>query len=383
MATFNNSDLKEHSGLAIEAASKILAPVGAFAKRVVTDQTHKVGQQIMVDVVSAADPANTFDESTNNYGTDNGAVSTAKPVTLSKPIKSTFSIGFDEMGYAMRRMGTEPSILDQFFKTHTESVAIAAMNKIQAQIQLLNFGTGIDAGASSAFDVDKMIDVRKDFRSASGANRFWAVLNDDYYAALLKDLKVPGDVGFRDSLINGVVPGIVGFEQIIETNILTANSESRVGFVTDQTGLVVANYLMAPTDEALVNFEMAVDPLTGLVMGYSYFMDKETERVFFTVRTSLDVGIGRVEGLKLLVSAATTVATPTFTPGAGAYSVPVAIATATAGATIYYTINGDTPTTASTLYTGPVTLAASATIKAIAVKNGYTNSAVGSAAYTI
>ena len=45
-----------------------------------------------------------------------------------------------------------------------------------------------------------------------------------------------------------------------------------------------------------------------------------------------------------------------------------------AGATIYYTQDGSTPTSASTQYSSPFTLSASATIKAIAVKDGVSSS---------
>jgi hypothetical protein len=80
-----------------------------------------------------------------------------------------------------------------------------------------------------------------------------------------------------------------------------------------------------------------------------------------------------------------TAATPTFTPAAGAYgpTQSVAIATTTGGATIYYTTNGTTPTTSSTVYSTPVSVTATETLNAIAVESGYTNSAVGTAAFTI
>ncbi len=78
-------------------------------------------------------------------------------------------------------------------------------------------------------------------------------------------------------------------------------------------------------------------------------------------------------------------ATPVFSPAAGTYksAQSVTITDASAGATIYYTTNGSTPTTASTVYTGPISVVASETLKAIAIATGDSQSAVASAKYTI
>jgi hypothetical protein len=80
-----------------------------------------------------------------------------------------------------------------------------------------------------------------------------------------------------------------------------------------------------------------------------------------------------------------TVATPTFSPAGGSYTAAqkVTISDATSGAKIYYTADGSTPSTSSTAYTGPITVSTSATVKAIAVASGKTNSTVASASYTI
>ena len=79
------------------------------------------------------------------------------------------------------------------------------------------------------------------------------------------------------------------------------------------------------------------------------------------------------------------VGTPTFSPAAGSYSTAqaVTIADATAGATIYYTTDGTTPSTNSTRYTGAIQVAKTTTINAIATASGMATSNVGSATYTI
>ena len=83
-------------------------------------------------------------------------------------------------------------------------------------------------------------------------------------------------------------------------------------------------------------------------------------------------------------SAASVVAAPTFSPAGGTYTSAqsVTISTTTSGATIYYTTNGSTPTTNSTVYSGAITVSSNMTIKAIAVKDGV-SSVVSTATYTI
>ncbi|PYP99795.1 MAG: hypothetical protein DMF83_29820, partial [Acidobacteria bacterium] len=78
-------------------------------------------------------------------------------------------------------------------------------------------------------------------------------------------------------------------------------------------------------------------------------------------------------------------APPTFSPAGGSFvgSVTVTMSTATSGATIYYTTDGSTPTTASSAYTGPVPLTTTTTLRAMAAASGMANSSVTSAAYTI
>src|SRR5258705_8422940 len=61
------------------------------------------------------------------------------------------------------------------------------------------------------------------------------------------------------------------------------------------------------------------------------------------------------------------VATPTFSPAGGTYSQSqtVTISDATSGATIYYTTDGSTPTTSSTVYSAPISVTQTTTIRAM------------------
>ena len=80
-----------------------------------------------------------------------------------------------------------------------------------------------------------------------------------------------------------------------------------------------------------------------------------------------------------------TVATPTFTPnGVSGFTGPqsVTITCATTGAKIYYTIDGTDPTASSPVYSTPLSLTSTTTVKAIAVKTDMNSSAIATATFT-
>ena len=85
------------------------------------------------------------------------------------------------------------------------------------------------------------------------------------------------------------------------------------------------------------------------------------------------------------VGGASSCATPTFTPAAGAYTSAqsVTIGCETAGATIYYTTDGTAPTTSSSVYSTAIPVSTTTTIKAMAAKAGNSNSDVATATYAI
>ncbi|WP_394838114.1 chitobiase/beta-hexosaminidase C-terminal domain-containing protein [Pendulispora rubella] len=81
----------------------------------------------------------------------------------------------------------------------------------------------------------------------------------------------------------------------------------------------------------------------------------------------------------------TAAATPEFHPAPGTFDAPqsITLRTDTAGASIHYTLDGSPPDSKSPVYTSPISLAKTATLKAIARKTGFDDSAVRSGTYVI
>lgn len=80
-----------------------------------------------------------------------------------------------------------------------------------------------------------------------------------------------------------------------------------------------------------------------------------------------------------------TAATPVLSPVAGTYTgtQTVTMTDSTPSSSIFYTLDGSTPTPSSTPYTGSISVSSTTTVLAIATASGYLNSAVGGGTYTI
>ena len=77
-------------------------------------------------------------------------------------------------------------------------------------------------------------------------------------------------------------------------------------------------------------------------------------------------------------------AAPVISPDGGSFesSQNVQLSSTTASASIYYTLDGSTPTPSSTLYTAPITISADTTIRALASAPGYVQSGVSTATFS-
>jgi hypothetical protein len=91
-------------------------------------------------------------------------------------------------------------------------------------------------------------------------------------------------------------------------------------------------------------------------------------------------GNGLIETITLPVTTA-----PILSPGTGTYSLAqlVTMTDGTAGAVIYYTTDGSTPTVSSATYSTPITVSSTETVQAVAAASNYALSPVTTATYTI
>ncbi|NMM64404.1 S8 family serine peptidase [Clostridium sp. P21] len=96
-------------------------------------------------------------------------------------------------------------------------------------------------------------------------------------------------------------------------------------------------------------------------------------------------GYGLIVAPGSAATTTTTVSTPIASVAAGTYttSQTVSLSDATSGVSIYYTLDGTTPTSSSKLYSSPIIISSTTTLKAVAIDNSGNSSSVLSVLYTI
>ncbi len=183
----------------------------------------------------------------------------------------------------------------------------------------------------------------------------------------------PASLTFEYQELNGpsTAEAINVFGEYINGSIEIAASEGFELCATD-SGIFSNTISVAATDgtvNAIVYARMKADLAEGTYSGSITAKNGETTATISASGT---------------VTEASSAAIPTFTPAAGTYITPqaVAISSATEGATIYYTTDGSEPTTASNVYTNAINIDETTTIKAMAVMAGMNNSNIATATYT-
>ena len=171
----------------------------------------------------------------------------------------------------------------------------------------------------------------------------------------------------------------------VETFNYVIDSIAPVITFTPSTGMYAANELITLTTDESATIYYTTDGSTPTVASTVYtapidiangMQIKAIAKDVYGNTSAVSTGAFSIDGGMPYVL---------FDKLAGDYLVNSTVAiTSTLPADIYYTVDGSTPTVASTLYTAPITLDAAKTIKALAVTlSNATQSAVVSNAYTV
>ena len=161
---------------------------------------------------------------------------------------------------------------------------------------------------------------------------------------------------------------------IIELTTLTSNAT--IYYTTDGTDPVPATPPVAPTQEYTGTFTLSSSPSTQTVKAIAT-RSGYTDSIITSADFDVTPDTEQVEPV---------VATPDPATGPFYDFVDVALTTATAGATIWYTTDGTDPTNPASeraTYSGPINLTETTTIMAFAEKAGAVNSAVTTFAYNV
>lgn len=155
--------------------------------------------------------------------------------------------------------------------------------------------------------------------------------------------------------------GAVGFEEIVISGTNLANTDS-VKFAGNKLALITS---ITATSVSVI---VPIGATSGVITLFSR--------------------CGALSTVSSFTPIVPNIATPTFSPSGGTFpnSISVSLSCATAGASIYYTLNGIDPVPGNAitkLYTGPIFVGNGLTIKAIGFRNGWTQSPVAVANYNI
>lgn len=164
------------------------------------------------------------------------------------------------------------------------------------------------------------------------------------------------------------------------TVTINANNGAKITSVAYEASST-GNYVTA-AQNATVSPEVTPS-VNGKIVTWTY--DESANVTAFTFTPSAQTRSNGITITYITSGSTPTCATPTFSPAAGTFTEAqtVEINCTTEGATIYYTLDGTNPTTSSSVYNSAISISTNTTVKAMAAADGYENSDVASATYTI
>jgi hypothetical protein len=212
-----------------------------------------------------------------------------KEVTVNKRKFQSMSFTSDEL---RRQAALDPEKLGQM---KGQKLAEDVLADIWGSILAATFGNGY-VGASSAFGVEDVIDIRKVCEQAKWPKVGRSlILNGEFDAALMKDtnIRLANSLGDNSAIREGNVGRLVGFDYY-NSELVPANGENLVGFAAYQSALLVAFSPIEPAPGVRQNlsaYEVMTAP-SGITIEYRAWGDPDLD----TDKAVLEVNYGSAAG---------------------------------------------------------------------------------------
>lgn len=268
-----------------------LAPLAAFSIDF-SDEAKNVGEAVNVPLISA-DTAAAWNDISNNFG--RSAVNLVdRPVKLDDRRIAGFQITPAQMA------NFHPQWWEGKADLNTAEMADAILGAVVGLVTADNFGdeaadkksVSLTGFGRKAITPIRAAAIAKKLR----INRSVLALNPEFFSALLGDLDA-NVYGGRDAIVGGVIPGLFGFNAVVELPQLEIP-----GFVAHPDAIAVAGraipFLGTAPYERVQNI---TEPATGMVMTNVLYIDGATGKGNFSVNALFGKSVGESTSLMRLV----------------------------------------------------------------------------------
>lgn len=298
------------------------------------------------------------------------------PISLGNTATESFSIGTsatatlpngwkaDKIDSGVRTIGSYTSAVTATTQRAGNSMSSSASNGIY------NYGAGVADAAT-----ERAVGFLSSSSATQSGNLYAKIKNTG--AAQIPSFKISYDVEKYRNGSNSAGFSIQMYYSTDGTSWTSAGSHFLTSYSAD---LDNNGYTSAPGATASVTNKTIPANLNSgsdFYLAWNYSVTSET-----TTTNAQALGIDNVS-----IEAVTLeqVIVPVISPVSGTYyaNQSVTISCATVGATIYYTTDGNDPTTSSTPYSGEFQVTQTTTVKAFAVKDGMADSAIATADYVL
>lgn len=291
MPTNIDTAVEIYSNKFISGLTRALAPLRAFSLDL-SDDIVQEGGSVNVPLVTA-DAVADWNDTTNNYSRTAASVK-AQSVAIDKRKICGFPVSQTQMA------NFRPNYWEGKAELNQKEMADAILTDVTGLVTAANYG---DTAAK------KLNVVLAEFKRAAIATlrgqivkaklvpaKCVLALNPDFFSALLGDLDAQV-YGGREAMLNGAIPGLLGFRSVIELP-----QYAQPGFVCHPDAIAVGSRKVPVADTTpYKEFGSMVEPETGLTMNRVVYTEGATGKTNFSTECWYGFDVGNADALIRLV----------------------------------------------------------------------------------